>query len=156
MSKKDSSPDTKSDIELKVSKKYNKPYPSVNAKILFGIIIIIILAGCSIVFLSLVNVLDLSTNETFSLTDDLESFTLIDIFGNNDLSVSTDNIESNMLIENEPEDNMLNESIYNDSEILNQTDTLFEDRNQIDEINIEENISDIMNITSNSTITGVK
>ena len=153
MSKKSKSSIEAVDTEPEFSKKYDKPYPSPNYKLLFGVLIIILLAFGCVFGVAIISIMGIPIDEFPTTGDDLKPVDTPYIPENmglpvvNESNVSEGNIDNVTGIFDPPNENDT-AVISNDSLPMNLNVSIENSSDNATESQVMENISSV-NITSN-------
>jgi len=153
MSKKSKSSIEDVDAETSFLEKYDKPYPSPNYKLLFGVLIVILLAFGCVFGVAIISIMGIPIDEFPTTGDDLKPVDTPYIPENvglpivNDSNVSEGNIDNVTGIFDPPNENDT-AVISNDSLPMNLNVSIENSSNNVSETQVMENISSV-NITSN-------
>jgi len=152
MSKKSKSSIEDVDAETSFLEKYDKPYPSPNYKLLFGVLIVILLAFGCVFGVAIISIMGIPIDEFPTTGDDLKPVDTPYIPENvglpivNDSNVSEGNIDNVTGIFDPPNENDT-AVISNDSLPMNLNVSIENSSNNVSETQVMENISSV-NITS--------
>ena len=153
MSKKSKSSIEEVDAETSFVEKYDKPYPSPNYKLLFGVLIIILLAFGCVFGVAIISIMGIPIDEFPTTGDDLKPVDTPYIPENmglpivNASNVSEGNIDNVTGVFDQQTEN--DTTVMSDDSLLQNMNVSIENSsNNVSETQVMENISSV-NITSN-------
>ena len=153
MSKKSKSSIEEVDAETSFIEKYDKPYPSPNYKLLFGVLIIILLAFGCVFGVAIISIMGIPIDEFPTTGDDLKPVDTPYVPENvglpivNASNMSEGNIDNVTGIFDQQTEN--DTTVMSDDSLLQNMNVSIENSsNNVSEIHLIENISSV-NITSN-------